>query len=277
MGKQINVASEVSENHELRSKYVWNLLKSCDIRDSSCHTEKIPKIIIQYWSDENEVPEDVLECINSWKKLEKYGFIQLLFNDKSSEEFIKKNYPPHYLEAFHLCNHPAMRADYFRLCYILKNGGIYIDADDVYSGGDIESLLKNNKLKVQPLCYNKTKDIMVETSNFLAPNNYSESNIYYVNNDPLIAPKNHPIILLSLERATNSLLIKNKNNNDIQSLTGPGNLTASIVRYAIEHEDKKEELDFDFIKTWESISFPQWPLKYRNDKRNWRIWDGAKM
>lgn len=268
---------EDAENHELRSKYVWNLLKNIDYKSPTNSVNEIPKTIIQYWNDSNEVPTDVLECMKSWKKLEKLEFKQLLFNDITAKEFITENYPKSYLEAFNLCNHPAMRADYFRLCYLLKNGGFYVDADDVYNGTNIEILFKDCKLKVQPLCYSKSKNSMIEMKDFLFSSNYSDENIYYINNDPIITPKNHPIIEFSLKRATKSLLANSINKNDIQSLTGPGNLTASIVHCVIEFKKKEEDLHFDFIKNWDEISFPKWPLEYRSDKRNWRIWDGNNM
>jgi hypothetical protein len=46
-----------------------------------------------------------------------------------------------------------MQADYFRLCYVLVEGGIYVDADDVCVGTDIGWLAEDGRLKLQPLCY----------------------------------------------------------------------------------------------------------------------------
>ena len=46
-----------------------------------------------------------------------------------------------------------MQADYFRLCYLLVEGGFYVDADDVCVGTDIGWLFEDGRLKLQPLCY----------------------------------------------------------------------------------------------------------------------------
>jgi len=44
-----------------------------------------------------------------------------------------------------------MQSDYFRLCYILVEGGLYVDADDVYQGMDIDYLFTDSRLKINPL------------------------------------------------------------------------------------------------------------------------------
>ncbi|WP_456652088.1 MULTISPECIES: glycosyltransferase [unclassified Bradyrhizobium] len=46
-----------------------------------------------------------------------------------------------------------MQADYFRLCYLLVEGGFYVDADDVCIGSQIDWLFGDGRLKIHPLCY----------------------------------------------------------------------------------------------------------------------------
>ena len=111
-----------------------------------------------------------------------------------------------YLQAFDLCYHPAMRCDYFRLCYILVNGGFYVDADEVYQGTECGRLFCDNRLKVQPLCYDKISDNMISPDLFIGKCKSSGNWIFYINNNPIISPAHHPIIHLALERATHILL-----------------------------------------------------------------------
>ena len=59
-----------------------------------------------------------------------------------------------------------MRSDYFRLCYIRKLGGFYVDADEFYAGGDFRPWSSNSRLKVQPLCYDAAADAMVPADVF---------------------------------------------------------------------------------------------------------------
>ena len=168
-----------------------------------------------------------------------------------------------------------MRSDYFRLCFILINGGFYVDTDDVYQGKDYAPWFKDDKLKLQPLCYNVSTDSMVDASAFITNPEASPDLTYYVNNDPLIAPPQHPIIRMALERSTRALLNKSSDIRDIQSITGPGNLTACLVRHDIELRLAKNKRDFTFLVDWDNVAVSRWQLGYRDDERNWRHWVGG--
>ena len=268
---------DISEDDHSRSRYMWHLIHNSDSTVSLDIKVTIPRILIQYWNDVKTIPTDVRKCIDSWLPLDEQGFERFLFDDEDAWHFIANNYDRHYIDAFKRCQHPAMRSDYFRLCYIFKKGGFYVDADDVYKDVNIEALFHDDKLKVQPLCYDISTDLMVDVDKFTANYEYSPTQIFYVNNDPIIAPPNHPLICMALERSTRILLASEKNIRDIQSTTGPGNLTASLVRHAIESKNVGKDLDFTLLSNWDDVSVPQWPLDYRKDKRNWRIWDGSDM
>src|SRR5690606_5690340 len=138
--------------------------------------------------------------------LETRGFTRVLFNDTSARTFIRGALGISYATAYERCRHPAMRCDYFRLCYIWRRGGFYVDADDVFQGGDCETLYRDNRLKLQPLCYDTRTDAMVEPEVFIGRRITSESWIFYVNNNPLVAPARHPVIERALHRATRRLL-----------------------------------------------------------------------
>ena len=76
----------------------------------------------------------------------------------------------------------------------------------------------------------------------------------------------------ALRNAMENILGASNENRDIQSLTGPGNLTASLVRHAIELRQSSMPLDFSIIEDWNSVAVSKWPLSYRSDQRNWRLW-----
>jgi hypothetical protein len=269
---------DISENDDSRSYYIWKLIQK--LRNRNCQNDtiiNIPRRLIQFWDNMRTVPADVQCCMDSWSKLDDYGFSRILFDDELARRYIIDNFDERYLKAFNQCNHPAMRADYFRLCFLYKEGGFYVDADDIYNGYEIESLFSNGKLKIQLLCYDKLMNNMVSNTGFISDSKYNSNYIYYVNNDPIVSPAKHPLIFRALERSTQRLLQLRQGLRDIQSVTGPGNLSASLVQHAIEVQRFDKELDFEFIFNWDDISIPQWPLDYRNDKRNWRIWDGTNM
>jgi hypothetical protein len=166
-----------------------------------------------------------------------------------------------------------MRSDYFRLCYIFRYGGLYVDADDVYNGVGLRSFFEDGRLKVQPLCYDVAGGGMVPAEIFREPHERASSWIFYVNNNPLVAPPFHPIVRLALARAT-SLLVGGQRRFDVQATTGPGNLTRCLVRHALAAEASQPgPRDFQLLSDWDEVATSRWPLSYRDDERNWRRWN----
>jgi len=248
----------------------WLIQEASEVVDAVDFTTP-PRILIQFWDDATSVPADVQKCLDSWVPLEKTGFERLLFDDTAAEQFIMENFSRRHSRAFKRCHHPAMRADFFRLCFVLKNGGLYVDADDAYQAYDIDKLLMDGRLKLQPLCYDIASDSMVDPIRS-AGIPAEGGRIFYVNNNPLLAPPSHPIIAMALEQATNSLLSADEDSRDIQTLTGPGNLTSCLVAHAVELAQAGKAWDFELLTDWDSVAISTWPLSYRSDDRNWRRW-----
>ncbi len=197
--------------------------------------------------------------------------MRILFDKHRARDFIRRRLSPRHIRAYDKCYHPAMQSDYFRLCYILVEGGCYIDADDVYDGAQIQHLFSDGRLKLQPLCYDMVTNTMVPPSLFTKPGANAASWIFYFNNNPLIASNGHPMIERALAQATLSLE-KDVTNGfpEIQSTTGPGNLTKSIFDAATE-SGESEHAALLVLCDWEHIAKSKWELSYRNDPRNWRL------
>jgi len=264
-------AIRIAEDDFARSNHVRELLHRTGTVASASSRDHvlIPKVIVQFWHDSNAIPTDVEECLQSWQQLETCGFQRQLFNDDTAKQFIETTFSERHLEAFNRCHHPAMRSDYFRLCYIFSCGGFYVDADEIYQGASCNSLFHDNRLKLQPLCYDKGTNSMVVPDVFLESQQHSPDWIYYVNNNPLIGPQGHAVLAIALKRAT-GLLLNSREPQDIQSTTGPGNLSASLVMHSLE---KNKNDDVAILSDWTSYSISPWPLSYRNDQRNWRLWN----
>ena len=264
-----------NEDHCAHSNFVRSLVQNFQEPDIS-HSALLgrpPKRIVQFWNDMGRLLRDVRECIETWRKLERQGFELLLFDELQAKDFIRRRLGSHYVKAFDACYHPAMQSDYFRLCYILIEGGCYVDTDDVYHGAKVEHLFGSGLLKIQPLCYDTSTGKMVPPSTFTAPGANALSWIFYFNNNPLISVREHPIMKLALASVTNSLLQSAKGKlPDIQSTTGPGNLTKSIFDAATANERITGTLHIQ--RYWEEIVTSQWPLSYWDDQRNWRLSNG---
>ncbi len=262
--------SQLAEDHTLMSEFMRSLIAAGPDSDLTNGTPVVPRLVVQYWNDSDSIPADVQACLNSWAVLESAGFERLLFDDVMAADFIEEHFTQRHVLAFERCQHPAMRADYFRLCFILERGGFYVDADDVYLGQSVDALLQGNELKLQPLCYDIATDSMMDPGVQAKASEPSER-VFYVNNNPLVAPAGHSIIRKALERATFSILSSSSNQRDIQSLAGPGNLTATLVEHAAA-QLPGAIADFVLFEGWGSIAESKWPLEYRTDQRNWRNW-----
>lgn len=229
-----------------------------------------PKRIVQFWDDLGRLPDDVRECMESWRKLERLGFELQVFDESSAREFIRTHLGSRYEKAFDKCYHPSMKSDYFRYSYIFAEGGFYIDADDVYHGTTIDHLFTDGRLKLQPFCYDIATGQMVRPLVFVNPGANQLSWIFYFNTTPLIAAPNHPIVERALLNATSSLEQGSEGGlPEVQATTGPGNLTRSVFE-VVRNESSSEDLLL-VVRDWEKISTSRWPLSYRSDSRNWRL------
>lgn len=102
------------------------------------------------------------------------------------------------------------------------------------------------------------------------PNSIGPSWIYYFNNNPLAAGAGHPIIEHALSQATNLLELMDENQlPEIQSTTGPGNISKSVFDLAAMVSDIQACLVV--LRNWESYAVSRWPLIHRTDARNWRL------
>ena len=264
-------AEEVAEDDRVRSQVIRQLIAESSDASRPGSRPKAPRLLVQFWNDASAVPDDVQSCLDSWASLEGAGFERTLFDDTSARRFIADHLSSLHVRAFDRCDHPAMRADYFRLCFMLRVGGLYVDADDEYQGGDVEPLIDRRRLQLQALCYDSASDSMIEAAVAVA-DKATADRTFYVNNNPLVSAPEHPLIARALERSTARLLSTSRADRDIQSLTGPGNLTASLVAHAMAQDAGRRVRDFDLLTSWDAVAVSKWPLDYRADGRNWRNW-----
>lgn len=263
------------EDDHLRSDFIRQMtLRQLDRGTAAARActgpiREIPRTIVRFWHDPWDVPPDVRRCLDTWNALRDEGLAFRMFDDNSAAAYIFEHLGPREVAAFSRCWHPAMRSDYLRMCFLLTEGGLYVDADDVLLGDGWEDVFRGETLKVQPLCYDVAVGGMVPSSELRRTELPTERRIFYVNNNPIAAPPGHPILRRAIARATESLL-RDEPAPDIQSTTGPGNLTAVLAAHARESQAKSAPPDFELLRDWEKTAEPSWDLAYRHDARNWR-------
>jgi hypothetical protein len=171
------------EHHRQRSEFIRKLVQrrlgQRSVNGLPRHLP--PRTIVQFWHDLHQLPHDIEECVASWTRWETSGLRHRLFDAHTAKAFIGGSLGARYERAFERCYHPAMQADYFRLCYLQVEGGFYVDADDVCIGTDIGWLFEDGRLKLQPLCYGIASGAMVKPSVFLCADAYDPSWTFYFN------------------------------------------------------------------------------------------------
>ncbi len=263
--------ADTPEHHRQRSEFIRRLVQRSPGRIplKPQYMLGTPRTIVQFWHDLREVPADVEECLASWARWTTRGFAHQLFDEQSAKAFIAGSLGPRHEHAFERCYHPAMQADYFRLCYLLVEGGFYVDADDACVGTHLARLFDDGRLKLQPLCYDIASGTMVDPSVFLHDDAYNPGWIFYFNNNPLISGRGHPIVERALRQATD--LLERASEDvlpEIQTTTGPGNLSKSIFECGTASAGV--ESDLVVLRDWDSLAISRWPLSHRGDARNWR-------
>ncbi|MCW5870169.1 MAG: hypothetical protein KIS61_23135 [Candidatus Eremiobacteraeota bacterium] len=268
------------ECHHLRTAYIRSIILD-EIENPGGAVERapvesavIPRRLVRYWHDPANLPTDVRACLDSWDRLVDEGFDFIMFDDESAAAYIAETYGEQGRKAFARCAHPAMRCDYLRMCFLLAEGGLYVDADDVLIGEGWRSIFGDGRLKVQPLCYDLGTGGMMPAAEIWKSDLSLEKRIFYVNNDPIATPAGHPILQRALTSATQKLLDVNCF-PEIQSTTGPGNFTAALAAHARHLQLSGLPFDFQFLRDWEAIAEMRWNLTYRCDARNWRNFYGC--
>jgi len=91
-------------------------------------TRLVPRIIHQTWFEEvtKEKYPNMSRLIESWKRS---GFEYRFYSDEAASEYLSLHFPSEVREAYDTILPGAFKADLFRYCALLIEGGVYADMD----------------------------------------------------------------------------------------------------------------------------------------------------
>ena len=160
----------------------------------------IPAVVMQFW-DAEPPPAGVISLMQSWPQSNP-GLRHERFDDQRARDFLQHQADAKVLQAYESCLSPVLRADLFRLAYLLACGGVYADADDKARHG------------IQRLLGNATELVLMQEEKGTIGNNF------------IAAVPGHPVIRRALELACEQVLARSGSNPWF--LTGPAVLTRSV-------------------------------------------------
>jgi len=166
---------------------------------------KKPIAVCQFWNTSTP-PDEVAALIATWQKDPNYT--HRLYTAQTADDFIATHFDARTLAAYRSCAVPAMQADFFRYCILLKEGGIYVDAD-----------VQNNK-RLYDFINDEDQGLLM-------------TRIDRVANDILfVREAGNALIARTLEKAIEN--IEARQSNNVWLVTGPGIMTQFYKREDME-------------------------------------------
>jgi mannosyltransferase OCH1-like enzyme len=241
-----SMASELQPDEESFSLIAPAISAIASWMHRSDHTHQpqspIQRKIVQYWN-EDKPPADLSTIMETWRQSRSCEYT--LFSRTTAKQFLNERLGASWGWAFMLASSPAEESDFFRLCFLMLEGGIYADSDD-WLICDIDDL------------FAQAEGLTVTLEPFGK-----------VGNNIIIAPKHHPAIVWAAVSAKTSLL--QRQNDSTWSKAGPGLLTRAVARHIQRCDENNTCPDLTIINRYKIGSFVQYhtPLPYKKTKSYW--------
>ncbi|MFT8719265.1 glycosyltransferase family 32 protein [Acetobacter sp.] len=213
----------------------------------------IPHQLMQFW-DKPDLPEDVRDLVTLWQR-EEPGFQHSLVNEEEATAYITAHYPQAILTVWQGIEHVAGRSDFFRLCWLAREGGTYIDADE-HRVGPLASLLTPGAGLVV---------------------NWSPGPPPCVNNWFIAARPGHPALAALLQQAVTVLTVAANQHQRLSPwiATGPGLFSMAIMDAVAMSEGVPElfsDLSLQPESFYRTVALSEGELSYRqNADTNWKL------
>lgn len=246
----INLSEDLLSTESVTQQLTLNLLAAKlnvidDYNLDVFYPESKAYNVFAYW--DIDPPSEIIDNAHSYR-FQNYR----LYNDEMACEFIRSNLGDKYLAAYNTCVHPAMKSDYFRLCKLFVDGGLYVDAD--------EYLVNSPDKLINFLAYaNADSCLVLNTTN--------KKSMYLQNNIIYSLPRGH-FVSKALDVATDFLIShRDRSHTSIWHRTGPGLCTRVYLMLLNNNCDNIFVVRDCFVKDF----FAEGRCTYKqNPLLNWR-------
>ena len=200
----------------------------------------VPRRIIQYW-DKPDPPEEIRGLMRSWRTEPDVDYI--LYDSAQAQTYLAEHFDIEHMQAFRQADNAAEESDFFRLCALYAEGGVYADADD--------RLIAN---------WSRLVGDRGGMTVFREPHGAIANNI-------LIAPPGHPALARAIDMAREALL---RSDSDIAwSKTGPGLLTRAIA-ITLAEDGPDVGLSIHSEGVVQRLVSIHTPLPYKKTSAHWK-------
>uniref|UniRef100_UPI003593BC38 glycosyltransferase family 32 protein n=1 Tax=Aestuariivirga sp. TaxID=2650926 RepID=UPI003593BC38 len=200
----------------------------------------VPQQVMQYW-DKPEPPDDIAGLIASWR--DQPGAAHHRFDRRMATDWLGTRLGADWPRALRAARSPAEESDFYRLAWLMLEGGLYVDCDDRRTG-DLEAVFK------------RLRGLTV----FLEPQGSIANNVIF-------APPKHPAIVWAAHAAKAALLERHSDNTWMK--TGPGLMTRAVAWYLTVGPDSAPDLCIlprYWLGSWMQVHVP---LPYKRTNRYW--------
>ena len=245
VGEALRAINEAPVTGRHRQRFLlWRaFLENKSALDAGAYASEAPLNIFQFW--DKAPPRDVEAAMDEWRDFvgpSSYA----RFDDASAREVLVDAGIPGLLDAYDSARHPAMKSDIFRLVYLLRNGGLYVDADT----------------RPAPAARN----VLGAASRSLHLAFYAHQPHGLLQNAVMLVEPGHPLLPLAIETC-----IKNVLGGEVERVsiaTGPGVVTNAFLTLLEKGAIPATMMAFSECNTRLARNFP---ASYKGDDRSWHL------
>lgn len=211
--------------------------------DSAVHASSEPVRVFQFW--DKTPPPDVEAAMDEWRDLAGSSYYAR-FDDASAREVLADTAIPGLVAAYDAARHPAMKADIFRLVYLLRSGGLYVDAD-TRPAPDARNVLRTASRSLHLAFYAHQPHGLLQ-------------------NAVMLVEAGHPILTLAIEACINNVL--NGEGEKVSVATGPVVITNAFLTLLEKGAVPATMMAFTECNTRLARNFA---ASYKGDDRSWHL------
>ena len=234
-----------------------------DARPPAPAAQHLPADVFNYW-DQPTPPDDVAHCLASWRAS---GLPVRTYDREAADAYLAHHYGGDVLAAFRYCHHPSMQSDLLRMARLLQDGGLYVDADDEFTGvGPIAPFRAGSALIALAVCRHCPASLEPRVGDSEAAHAW-----YYFGSAPWFGTAGHPFLARSLERAVAAMTGRRQRGElgKIHADVGPGCVSMAALNYARDCLLKGRAIDLSLATGWPFLAHSRM-LAYKATDRNWR-------